>query len=30
VVLDRAGLELHAGACYKAGRIGFDQMPSAM
>ena len=28
VVLDRNGLELSAGACYKAGRIGFDQMRS--
>jgi CRP-like cAMP-binding protein len=25
-VLDRAGLEASAGACYKASRIGFDQM----
>lgn len=27
-VLDRDGLETCAGACYKAGRIGFDQMRS--
>ena len=26
VVLDRDGLEVCAGACYKAGRVGFDQM----
>jgi len=26
VVLDRAGLESHAGTCYKAGRAGFDQL----
>jgi len=26
VVLDRDGLEICAGACYKAGRIGFDRM----
>ncbi len=25
-VLDRAGLELRAGACYKASRVGFDQL----
>lgn len=25
-VLDRAGLEVCAGACYQAGRIGFDQL----
>lgn len=28
VVLDREGLEACAGACYKAGRIGFDQLRS--
>ena len=28
VVLDRAGLEACAGACYRAGRIGFDQLRS--
>ncbi|QYF93661.1 Crp/Fnr family transcriptional regulator [Massilia sp. PAMC28688] len=28
VVLDREGLEVCAGACYKASRIGFDQMRS--
>lgn len=27
-VLDRAGLEAAAGACYRAGRIGFDQLRS--
>ena len=30
VVLDRDGLELCAGACYKAGRIGFDRMGSTL
>lgn len=25
-VLDRAGLEASAGACYRAGRVGFDQL----
>jgi CRP-like cAMP-binding protein len=25
-VLDRAGLELYAGSCYKAARAGFDQL----
>ena len=30
VVRDRAGLEQCAGACYKAGRIGFDQMRSSL
>ena len=29
IVLDRSALEACAGACYKAGRIGFDQMRSA-
>ncbi len=29
VVLDRDGLEVCAGACYKAARIGFDQMRNA-
>ena len=26
IVLDRDGLEACAGACYKAGRVGFDQL----
>lgn len=28
LVLDRDGLEVSAGACYRAGRIGFDQLRS--